>query len=409
MNILIVSQFFKPETFIINDLVIEMEKLGHTVTVLTGKPNYPDGDIYPGYKISGVHREIHGSRIEVIRVPLLPRRKAGAVNLILNYLSFAFMATLLGPWLLRGKKIDAILVFAVSPITQAIPAIVIKFFKRAFLAVWVQDLWPQSLVVTGYVNNKYMLWLLEMVVNVIYRLTDLVLVSSQSFFEPVRKIYAKAKLQYYPNSFRRPSAADYQLVLPEDLNRLLTQNFCVVFAGNIGKAQGVDTVLEAAKLLTENPKIKIVFVGSGSRLDWILDQKKQFGLDNVECVGRFDIKYMPAIYSKAKLMLLTLKADEIMKYTLPWKTQSYMAAGRPIVAAIDGEAMRVVEEACCGFTGPAENARVLAENIKKAYAMPSQDLEQMGRNGLAYFEKNFEMLSQVRRLLDILQTNVSKK
>lgn len=409
MNILVLSQFFKPETFIINDLVLEMEKLGHQVTVLTGKPNYPEGDIYPGYKIWGTQKENYGQNIEVFRVPLLPRRKAGALNLILNYLSFALMASILGPWLLRRKKLDVILVFAVSPITQAIPAIVLKFFKGCFVSVWVQDLWPQSLVVTGYIKNNFILSMVEVMVNVIYRFSDLILVSSKSFFDPVRKIYANAKLAYYPNSFKRPAPEDYKLDLPSELNQLLEKNFCVVFAGNIGQAQGVDTILEASKLLKAMPQIKFVFVGSGARLNWILEQKKQHGLDNVECVGRFDIKYMPAIYSKSKLMLLTLKADEIMKYTLPWKTQSYMAAGKPIVAAIDGEAMRIVQEARCGFTGPAENAQELAENIKKAYALQPQELESMGQNGRAYFEKNFEMQSQVQRLIEIFQENLSKK
>lgn len=409
MNILVVAQFYKPETFIINDLVLEMEKLGHSVTVLTGKPNYPEGDIFPGFRQSGIQKEVHGNNIEVFRVPLIPRRQGRAINLLQNYLSFMLSATFLGPWVLRGKPFDMIFVFAVSPITQAVPAIVLKFLKRAKLCVWVLDLWPQSLVVTGYFKNQLLLSIVEIFVKGIYSLTDLVLVPSKAFFNPILKIYKKSKLAYYPNSFKKIDPVLLTKTLPNELDRLLNENFCVVFAGNLGLAQSVETVVGAAQLLKDIPQLKIIFVGSGAKLNWIEQEKKRLSLENIECVGRFDLSFMPAIYAKAKVMLLTLKSDEILQYTLPWKIQSYLAMAKPVIGAIDGEGARVIIEAQCGFVGPAEDSKALADNIKAAMALPPIRLSEFGKNGLHYFEKHFEMESQVSRLIEIFKKLIGDK
>lgn len=409
MNLLLVTQFFKPETFIINDLVLEMEKLEHKITVFTGKPNYPDGDIYPGFRQWGIQREIYGQNIEVIRVPLIPRRQGRTINLLLNYLSYMIFGSLLAPWLLRGKKFDNILVFATSPITAAVPAIVIKLFKRTHLSVWVLDLWPESLMVTGFIKNKFLLSIVKFFVWGIYRFTDLILVPSKAFVEPIKKIDRKAQLCYYPNSFRKTEAALLIKTLPDQAEKILSENFCVVFAGNIGTAQSVETIVKAAEILKNTPKLKFVFVGSGLRLSWIEQEKKRLNLENVECIGRFDISFMPAIYSKSKVMLLTLNADEILQYTLPWKIQSYMAAGKPVIGAIDGEGARVIEDAKCGLVGAAENAQALADNVKAMMAMPIEQLNDLGRNGLQYFEKHFEMESQAQSLVKILKEYRSER
>ncbi|CAE79566.1 glycosyltransferase family 4 protein [Bdellovibrio bacteriovorus] len=403
MNILIVTQYFFPETFIINDLVVEMEKQGHNVTVLTGKPNYPDGKIFSGYKASGVVREKYAEDVEIVRVPLRPRGAGGAKNLILNYLSFVLFGCLLGPWLLRKKKFDVSFVFVPSPITGAFPAMVLKGLTGTPIALWVLDLWPQSLVVTKFVKNPVLLKAVEAMVWFIYRCCDSVLVQSKSFIEPVKKIDSKCTPIYYPNSFKKMSI-DPTLTLPLDAENALKKHFSVVFAGNIGKAQSVETIVAAAKLLQDLPDLKIVFVGSGSMLSWIQDKIKIDGLSNIQCLGRFDISYIPLIYAQSSALLLTLNADEILKYTLPWKTQSYMAAGKPIIGAIDGEGARTILEAECGLCGPAEDAQALADNIRRMYVMDPLELEAMGNRGKKYYEDNFEMTTQTTRLINILRT-----
>lgn len=404
MRLLIVSQYFFPETFIINDLVLEMEKQGHQVTVLTGKPNYPDGKLFSGHKFWGVQKESYGKSTEVIRVPLRPRGRGGAKNLLLNYLSYVLFASVLGPWLLRKKKIDSIFVFAPSPITQTIPALVIKFFKRAPVTLWILDLWPQSLSVTGFIKNPYLLKLVELMVWVIYRACDLVMIPSKAFEKPIKAIYSKTNTLYYPNSYKKMEER-HDLALPEDVREVLKNNFSIVFAGNIGKAQAVETIVEAAELLRDLPMLKIIFVGSGSMSSWLLEQKVRKGLHNIECVGRFDISYMSLIYADAKAMLLTLKMDEILRYTLPWKTQSYMAAGKPIIGAIDGEGATIIRDSGAGIVGPAEDAIALAENIRTIYQMSSDDLSTMSKKSFDYYNNHFEMVTQVHRLMSSLPRN----
>ncbi len=402
MNILIVTQYFFPETFIINDLVVEMERQGHNVTVLTGKPNYPDGKIFSGYRASGVVREKYAEDVDVVRVPLRPRGSGGAKNLILNYLSFVFFGCLLGPWLLRKKKFDVSFVFVPSPITGAFPAMVLKMLTGTPIALWVLDLWPQSLVVTKFVKNSFLLKVVEVMVWFIYRCCDAILVQSKSFIDPINKIDSKCTPIYYPNSFKKMSI-DSTLKLPLEAEIALKNHFSVVFAGNIGKAQSVETIVTAARLLQDLPELKIVFVGSGSMLSWIQEKIREEGISNIQCLGRFDISYIPLIYAHSSALLLTLNADEILKYTLPWKTQSYMAAGKPIIGAIDGEGARTILEARCGVCGPAEDARALADNIRKMYLMDPVELEAMGSRGKKYYEDNFEMTTQTVRLINILR------
>lgn len=170
MRILVLSQYFYPESFIINNIVSKLVEQGHDVTVATGKPNYPDGDVFDGYTAKGVQHDTFQEVVDVVRVPLWPRGRGGAKNLVLNYLSFMFTGLACFPWLLRKRQFDAILVFAPSPITQAIPAILLKWLKGAKLALWVQDLWPESLSATGFVKNRHALRAIGWMVRAIYKI-----------------------------------------------------------------------------------------------------------------------------------------------------------------------------------------------------------------------------------------------
>lgn len=391
--------------FIINDLVIEMENLGHEITVLTGKPNYPEGKVFTGYRASGLQTETYGKNIKIYRVPLRARGSGGAFNLALNYLSYVFSASFFGPWLLRRKSFDVIFGFAPSPITQALPAISLRFIKKIPFIFWVQDLWPESLVATKFVKNKVILKSVEFMVRFIYRYTDLILVQSPSFIAPVRKLAPTTEIAYYPNSFKKMEEMVLQQV-PQAMDSILENSFCVLFAGNIGQAQSVETIVAAALKVTDLVNLKIIFVGSGSKLNWIQQKIIELQLTNIFCAGRFELASMPAIYAKAKALLLTLNADEILQYTLPWKTQAYLAAGRPIIGAIDGEGARVITEAQCGLVGPAENVQDLANHIRQVYLMPEEERNRLGLNGKHYFLKNFEMQGQVKNLLSVFATQI---
>ena len=402
MRILVVSQYFWPESFIINDLVNILNGQGHEVTVATGKPNYPDGRLFQGYQCEGIQQETFGADVEVIRAPLRPRCGGGARNLLLNYLSFVLSGLWYFPKLLKGRGFDAILVFAPSPITSAIPAIFLKWQKKAHLAIWVQDLWPESLSATGFIRKPWLLKMVGWMVRGIYACTDTLLIQSKAFHTPVAK-YARAdKIFYYPNSVDiSKMSGDGGDSIPDDLMRLLESHFCIVFAGNIGKAQAVETLVEAASHLKDLPGCKLVLVGSGSMLEWVQERKAADGLDNLVLAGRFPMDAMPNFYQRAAGLVVTLKAEEIFSYTIPSKVQAYLAAGKPIIAALNGEGARVVIEAGAGLACPAEDARALSQCVRSLYAKTEVERERMGAAGRAYFLEHFEMNRQARRLVEI--------
>ena len=402
MKILVVSQYFWPESFIINDIVRTLDEQGHEVVVATGKPNYPDGKIFDGYRAKGVQRERYLGKIDVLRVPLWPRGEGGAKNLILNYLSFVLAGLLFLPWMLRKREFDAILVFAPSPILQTIPAIPLKWLKKARLAVWVQDLWPESLAATGFVRNPHVLKAVGWLVKGIYHCCDTLLVQSHAFVDPVLRYADREKIVYYPNSMDATPPAE-TVSIPSELSELLETHFCVVFAGNLGTVQSLDTLLQAARHLKEDAEIRLVMVGSGSRLAWLQEQKELLDLDNLVLAGRFPSQSMSQIFERSAALLVSLNAEEIFAQTVPSKIQAYLAAGKPIIASLDGEGARIVQEAGAGISSPAEQVLPLVAAIREMRSRSNAEREEMGASGRAYFDQHFDMGKQVRRLIDLLQ------
>lgn len=387
MNILIVSQYFWPENFRINDLVKALLVKAMRVDVLTGQPNYPDGQVFDGYRAGNFTKHSWGSAT-VHRLPLVPRGHGSAIRLICNYLSFVISGILLAPFALRRKRIDVIFVYAISPILQAIPAILIKWIKGAKLVIWVQDLWPESLEATGFVRNRWLLAMVRVLVRWIYRHADLILVQSEAFIAPVAALADAGKICYYPNSaddvFTSSSVDDECKISG------LENGFSVVFAGNLGAAQAVDTIIDAAELLKDTPDIRIILVGSGSRTAWLQSQIEQRGLSNVLLAGQYPLSAMPAILRRAGALLVTLKDEAIFCHTIPSKIQAYLAVGRPIVACLNGEGARIIAQAEAGVSCPAENAVALAQAISSLYEMSDEGRAQLGKNGQRYFEQHFD-------------------
>ncbi|HSI42872.1 MAG TPA: glycosyltransferase family 4 protein [Methylotenera sp.] len=399
MNVLIVSQYFWPESFRINDIAKSMQLKGIGVEVLTGKPNYPAGDIYDGYKAWGCQQEQFES-ITLHRIPLIPRGKRTFL-LALNYLSFIFFGLLLAPWKLRKQRYDAIFVYGISPILQAIPALLIGWIKGVPVVIWVQDLWPQSLSATGYIHNSLVLNLVEKVVRFIYRKADLLLVQSRAFEEPVTTMSSGTPVLYYPN------AADDVLAQTSETSSNpiagLDEGFSVMFAGNIGKAQAVEVIVEAATILRDHQDIHFVVLGDGSCRDMMLKEVEARGLTNLHLPGRFPVESMPGFMQKASALLVTLANQTIFAATVPNKIQAYMAAGRPILACLDGEGARLVNEANAGLCVPAEDAVALAKAVIELYKMPEEGRDQLGANGRQYYKENFNHDKLVDDLIVKLQ------
>lgn len=402
MRLLIVSQYFWPETFIINDLARLLHARGIEVTVLTGKPNYPGGDVHEGYRAGGVQRECYEG-IEIIRMPLVPRGQNSRVRLVLNYLSFLAAASTVGPFSLRGRAFDAVLVYGVSPLLQALSGVVLSSIKKAPLVVWVQDLWPESLSATGYIANRAVLKMVSAVVRSIYRSAAMILIQSAAFRARVEALCDNPnKIVYYPNLYQAPPT-DAATAGNSELADALRRKFSVVFAGNIGTAQDPETILQAARLLKSVENIRIVLVGSGSREKWLAESVTDEGLENLVLAGRVPSSHIPHIFEAASALLVTLAPQPIFGLTIPSRVQAYLAAGRPVVGALDGEPARIIAEARAGICVPAGNAEALAGAILQLHAMSDVERDTMGERGKAYFERNFAPDKLTTDLITLLE------
>lgn len=397
MRILIVTQYFWPENFRVNDLAQELVARGHRVTVLTGMPNYPSGRLFPGYGWLRPARQTHDG-VEIVRIPLVPRGNAGAVRLALNYVSFAVLAAVLGPWRVRGA-VDAIFVHEPSPVTVGIPAIAMKRARGAPILFWVLDLWPESVVATGAVRFQPALAMLGALTRWIYRRCDIVLAQSRGFVSSLtRQGVAEDKLRYFP-SWAEPLYVPLSREAPPAPGSPdFPEGFRVMFAGNIGAAQDFPTILAAAEQLRDEP-IHWLIVGDGRMARWVRDQVEARGLGaRVHLYGQHPQQAMPAFFARADALLVSLRREPIFALTIPAKIQSYLACGRPIVAALDGEGARIVEESGAGIACPAEDPSALAAAVRTLAGLPPDDLARMGRRALDYSRENFSRDALITRL-----------
>lgn len=401
MNILVVSQYFWPEDFLINDFVQGLLERKHKVEVLTGLPNYPSGKFFKGYGHFGPYKDCYNGVI-VWRTPVFRRGKAKGLQLLLNYVSFVISACLRG-LLFHRRSFDIILVFEVSPVSVGIPARFIKWLTKARLFFWVQDLWPDTLVATGAVHSKFILNWVGKLTRWIYSGCDRVLIQSEAFRASVEQFGVRGEqIRYFPNYadeiFRPMDVADDAAE-----RKLMPSGFCVMFAGNIGKAQSFETILSAAALTVVNTEIHWVIVGDGRERAWVEKEVKRRGLSNVHLLGRYEKEKMPIFFSLTDVLLVSLRREAIFSVTIPSKMQPYLACGRPIIASLDGEGARIVEESRAGIAVPAESAEALAEAVFYLYGLDRQALHALGQNARQYFESFFSrkhILDEFCRLLD---------
>lgn len=400
MRVLLVTQYFYPENFKSNDIAFELVKRGYDVTVLTGIPNYPTGRFFKGYGLfKNRTQSING--VKVKRSFLFSRGNGGGIRLALNYFSWAFFASIDALFLALFHKYDAILVHEPSPITQGFPALIVKKIQRIPLYFWVLDLWPESLTSAGGVTNQKVLSFFTSIVRLIYNNSDKILISSRGFRESiVEKGDYGQKLIYYPNWAEKIFEKTEGCKLPE-----IPEGFVVMFAGNIGEAQDFDNIMRAALLLKDDLDIKFVFVGDGRKKGWVDSFVREHQLEKtVYVLGRFPLDFMPSFFQAADVMLLMLKDELIFNLTVPAKLQAYMAAGKPIVAMINGEGAAIIQESGCGFAVRAGDYKNLAGKIKALRDMPLKDRAQLGLNGKLYCNKNFSLDGCIDHLCNELKS-----
>lgn len=398
MRVLVVSQYFWPEVFRVNEIVSELRARGHEVTVLTGRPNYPGGRVFDEYKAApAAFATYHGA--EVIRLPLRPRGK-GSLRLLLNYWSFVFWGCLLGPWRLRGRRFDAIFCFETSPITSALPAVLLRRLKRAPLLLWVLDLWPDTLAAVGMVRSERGLNAVGALVRFIYKRCDLILAQSRSFFPAIERWSREpAKTRYFPQWAEAIFDGDMRAVAPAPELVAHAGAFKIMFAGNVGDAQDFPALLTAAEATRAQPGIHWLIVGDGRQADWVRSEIVRRGLQStVFMLGRHPIERMPEFFKAADALLVSLKAEPIFAMTIPGKVAAYLAAGRPLLAMLDGEGARVISEAGAGFVAPAGNGARLAELADQLKATDAAQREAMGQRARAYCRQHFDRVALIDQL-----------
>ena len=400
MRILVVSQYFWPENFRINDLCAELVSRGHEVTVLTGKPNYPEGKIFSEFDHNPLEfNEYEGCK--VVRVPVVCRGKGRTIQLLFNYLSYFLSASVVGSWRLRGKPFDVIFVFEPSPVTVCLPAILLKKFKRAPVVFWVLDLWPETLEAIGVVKSKFILTLVGKLVSFIYNRCDLILGQSKSFYDAIARYCSdENKIKYFPSWSE--TVFENAITFPiQDIDKH-HGIFKILFAGNIGDAQDFPAILNAANILRiKKVNAKIFIVGDGRAFEWVKSEiNKQRLCDYVYLLGRHPLETMPSFYASVDSLLVSLQESPVFAMTIPGKVQSYMAAGKPILTMLSGEGSRIIEEAECGYTAKSSDYEQLANNIIAMSELKQETLEMLGAKAKHYAQTEFDRNTLITQLVN---------
>ena len=391
MKILFVCQYFYPEVFRGNDIAFHWAEEGHDVHVVCGVPNYPQGKFFEGYGLRKRRHEVVNG-VKVTRLPIVPRGN-GKVTLMLNYFSYLVVAWV---WMLFhaiGHRYDRVFVQQLSPVMMSAPGVLYKRLRGVPLYTWVLDLWPESLTAAGGISNKWVLGFFKRFVKREYKYSDKILISSRSFERSVLEYGDyKDKIVYYPQwsdgvpgQARNEDGQARNEGLP-----VLPEGFKLMFAGAVGEAHGFECTMKAALLTKEHKDIKWVIVGDGRRLDWVKGFVKDNGLEEtVLTLGRFPAETMQWFFAQADVMLVTLSDDPLFRLYAPAKISSYMAAGKPIVAVLNGEGAEVVRNADCGWTLPAGDAEGFARLAVELSQMDKAVLEEKGRNAAAYYERHY--------------------
>lgn len=393
MRILVVCQHYWPEPFNTSDVCEELVRRGHSVTVLTGLPNtgMPDNDILDEYR-DGKNWTEERNGVRILRVPLSPR-KTGGLNRVKNYLSFWVNANKYARRL--NDEFDVVLGYQFSPVMQVDPGLVYAKRHHKKMLLYCFDLWPASLTAGGFSEQSLPFKWMKRVSKRIYSQADCIAVTSPLFDEYFRE---ELKLDI-PDSVYLPQYAEdaFGMAAAPVVDGFDASKCNLTFAGNVGQAQSVITIVEAAAVLKDDADIVFHIVGSGSRLDQCKQRATELGLGNIVFHGRKPIEDMPAYYAASDAMLVTFEESPMATYTLPRKVTTYLAAGKPVLAALSGEAERVLNDAGCGICCRTADAAGLARISKQFAKMDSKD--QMGEAARRYYRDNFTK----NRFFDILE------
>jgi colanic acid biosynthesis glycosyl transferase WcaI len=401
LKILIVSQYFWPEQFLINDLSVSLRDEGHQVEVLTGEPNYPSGDIFVDYR-SDKTSFTNYFDIPIHRCKIIPRGKS-KLGLIANYTSFILSSSLYVATKLRHQKFDLVLFFQLSPVFSGIPAILYKKIHNVPLITWIQDLWPESLSATGQLSNKKIISSIRMFVKYLYESSDLIYIQSEFFRKKVEEDCSNlTAIDYLPNWADK--VFEQTIVEDADFYQKKHGYFDFLFAGNLGDAQDLLNVVTAVSMIPKEKKFRIIMLGDGSAKESVEKFVNDNDLnDKFVFFGRKPIKYMPSAFRKADSLLVTLRDEKIFELTIPSKVQSYLASGRPIVASLSGAGASVIFESKSGLVATPGKPLDLANKLQQMIDLDECIRQRMSTNAKSYYDAKFSFTSIRDKLISDME------
>ena len=385
-SILIISPLFNPEMNRVNDIVDYLLENKYKVTVLCPIPNYPKGKYYKNYGIfKKRYQKIND--LTIFRILVYPRKNGSKINLFLNYISF-ILFSIVPALILSFRKFDLIFVNQLSPITIAMPGIIIKKLKRIPLVMWVTDLWPESVKDGGNLKSNFLPNMLMPIVKYIYKNCSEILVSSRSFINSVSEKTTNKKIIYMPQwseeIFTSKNQSNFIYKPMEQI-----KGFKILFAGNVGVAQDFNTLIKAMNEI-KNLDIHLVVLGEGRAKKDAIKKVKKYHLENsISFLGSFPLETMPYFFNQSDALLISLKKSEIFSKTIPSKTQPYMSSGKPILTNADGEVSQIINEAKCGLTSDSGDYIALSENMVELSKLSKKELGVMAKNSKNYYEENF--------------------
>ena len=402
MRVLIVSQYFWPEQFRINELVEFLKTKNLEVEILTGLPNYPDGSLFSNYKKDpNKFNSFCGSKI--YRLPIILRKDSSKINLFLNYISFILSGIFIAPFILRKKKYDIIFTFATSPITVAIVSIFLAKIKNCKSVLWVLDLWPDILSELKIIKNAYLITLLDDIIKKIYEKTDIILVQSKTFKSIIDKKINNNKSIYFP-SWPENLKHNIKIKIKKKVGKIN-----IVFTGNIGEAQNFDNVFKVIKYFRKNKKLNWIIVGSGRKLNIFRRNAIKYKIKNIEFYGNQPIQNISAFHSIADILLISLKKGKALSATIPGKLQTYLNSNKYILGMIDGEAKDLINESKAGKCVKPDDVKGMINLINKILSNKNLILFKRSKiNTKLFINKNFNKVNLLKKLINIFENIIFK-
>ena len=397
MRILIITQYYWPENFRINEVSEELIKLGHKVYILTGYPNYPKGEIYSEFKKNYKKFSKYKGAV-IIRVPILPR-KANNLNLALNYISFLLSSIFVGYFKLKGKEFDLIFTCQLSPVTIGITSAFFAKIRKIPQVFWVQDLWPDTLVALNIMTKNWQINLFKNLVNWIYGRCDLILAQSENILKEIKKYSSvKNNIYYFPtwgeSDLFLKIAPPAPEIKPKDI-------FTILFAGNIGEAQDFPNLINAVQDMIVNnvTNFRIILIGDGSKKEWVKEEVKKLNIEKYfEFYNSYPLERMPSFFRHADALMVSLLNKKVFNMTIPGKIPFYLGSGIPIIGMICGAGAEVIKKSKGGWVCDSGDYLNLSKIIQNIILLEKEELKKIGIKGKEYANKEFSKQTLINKL-----------